>query len=243
MTTDLMPFTYQDAAVRVVIVDGEPWFVARDICNVIGLANVAMAMARLSDDEKALEQIQTAGGPQRMTVISESGLYELVVRSDKLAAAGFRRWVTREVLPTIRKTGGYSATASADYEDMTAVPVVVGAEHHLYVVEIPDVGVKVGISTKPKNRVAAHRRDALAYGRSIERVWISLPHIEARANERALIRSFGGGTCREYLPIGFDAALKAIECLPRTRADRSAHERKVEATANFFKSFITGGRA
>ncbi|WP_280439786.1 phage antirepressor KilAC domain-containing protein [Nocardia cyriacigeorgica] len=110
MTADLMPFTYQDAAVRVVILDGEPWFVARDICNVIGLSNVTMALQRLAADEKGVNRIDTPGGPQDMATVSESGMYSLVLRSDKPGAVEFRRWITGEVLPAIRKTGGYGQT-------------------------------------------------------------------------------------------------------------------------------------
>lgn len=103
----LVPFTYEGAAVRTVIVDNEPWFVARDICNVLGLPNLSMAIARLSEDEKGVNRIDTPGGPQQMAIVSESGMYALVLRSDKPEAARFRRWVTAEVLPAIRKTGGY----------------------------------------------------------------------------------------------------------------------------------------
>lgn len=129
------------------------------------------------------------------------------------------------------------------YEGAEAEPIVKGAEHHLYVVELIGIGVKVGISVAPKGRVATHRRDAMAYEREVGRVWISLPHIEARDNERTLGRSIASTNRREYLPITFDAAVEAAMQLPRTRADRAAFDRKVEAGANFFKAFITGGRA
>lgn len=109
MSTELMPFTYEGATVRTVIVDGEPWFVARDICNVLGLPNLSMAVQRLAADEKGVNRIDTPGGPQEMSVVSESGMYALVLRSDKPGAIEFRRWITSEVLPAIRKTGSYSA--------------------------------------------------------------------------------------------------------------------------------------
>lgn len=88
--------------------EGEPWFVARDICNALGLPNLSMAMERVGDDERGVNRIDTPGGPQNAVMVSESGLYALVLRSDKPNAADFRRWVTREVLPAIRKTGTYS---------------------------------------------------------------------------------------------------------------------------------------
>lgn len=129
------------------------------------------------------------------------------------------------------------------YEGAEADPIVKGAEHHLYIVELIGIGVKVGISVAPSSRVMTHRRDASAYGRAIGRVWISLPHVEARENERALVRSVGPSNRREYLPITFESAVKAAAALPRTRADRAAHERQVGAATDFFKAFITGGRA
>lgn len=93
--------------VRTVRINGEPWFVARDVCAALGLANGRMAVARLDTDEKGVSQIDTPGGVQELAVVNEAGLYELIVRSDKPAAKTFRRWVTHEVLPEIRRTGRY----------------------------------------------------------------------------------------------------------------------------------------
>lgn len=105
--SDLEVFRNDDAELRVVVIDGEPWFVARDVCNAIGLPNLTMALSRLSVEDKGVKQIDTPGGPQNATIISEPGLYDLILRSDKPEAKPFRRWVTRDVLPQIRKTGSY----------------------------------------------------------------------------------------------------------------------------------------
>jgi prophage antirepressor-like protein len=94
--------------VRIVLVNDEPWFVAADVCAVLDLKNVAMAVRHLDDDEKGISNVDTLGGNQLLTIISESGFYILVLRSRKPEAKPFRRWVTGEVLPTIRKTGRYS---------------------------------------------------------------------------------------------------------------------------------------
>lgn len=112
MTADLMPFTYEGATVRAITIDGEPWFVARDICDALELPNLTMALQRLAADEKGVNRIDTLGGPQQMAVVSESGMYALVLRSDKPKAEGFRRWITRDVVPAIRKTGSYTAPAA-----------------------------------------------------------------------------------------------------------------------------------
>lgn len=112
MTAELMPFTYEGATVRTVVINAEPWFVARDICNALGLPNLSMALQRLAADEKGVNRIDTLGGQQEMAIVSESGMYALVLRSDKPEAQQFRRWVTGEVLPALRKAGTYSTAAA-----------------------------------------------------------------------------------------------------------------------------------
>lgn len=89
--------------------NGEPWFVARDVCNSLGLDHTAHR--RLDADEKGLTKVQTLGGMQTVTTINESGLYTLMVRSNKECVKPFRKWITGEVLPSIRKKGGYIAAA------------------------------------------------------------------------------------------------------------------------------------
>lgn len=93
--------------VRVVMKDGEPWFVAKDVCDCLELGNPRTSIALLDDDEKGVHTVDTPGGSQEMSVISEAGLYSLILRSRKPEAKEFKRWVTHEVLPSIRKTGQY----------------------------------------------------------------------------------------------------------------------------------------
>ena len=93
--------------VRSLTIDGEPWFVAADVCRALGLKNTAMAIERLDEDEKGVSSIDTPGGTQEMAIVNESGLYSLVLGSRKPAAKRFKKWVTAEVLPSIRKTGAY----------------------------------------------------------------------------------------------------------------------------------------
>ena len=92
---------------RIVMVGGEPWFVAKDICDVLGLVNSRKATSSLDEDEKGVSLIVTPSGEQTMTIINESGLYNLVFQSRKPEAKAFRKWVTKEVLPNIRKHGFY----------------------------------------------------------------------------------------------------------------------------------------
>lgn len=106
----VIPFNYYDQPVRVVEIDGEPWFVLADLCRVLDLSQPHRVAARLTDDMKGRTPITTLGGAQEMTIVSEPGMYEVVIRSDKPEATAFRRWITAEVLPQIRKTGAYSVT-------------------------------------------------------------------------------------------------------------------------------------
>lgn len=104
---DLQIFKYQDSEVRTVELNGEPWFVLKDVCGILSIGNVSDVYTRLDADEKGVGQIDTLGGRQNMNIINESGLYNVILRSDKPEAKPFRKWVTAEVLPTIRKHGAY----------------------------------------------------------------------------------------------------------------------------------------
>ncbi len=106
---ELQVFTYSGNEVRTVKKNGEPWFVLKDVCAILSIGNVADVCARLDTDEKGVGQIDTLGGRQNMNIINESGLYNVILRSDKPEAKPFRKWVTSEVLPSIRRTGGYIA--------------------------------------------------------------------------------------------------------------------------------------
>lgn len=105
---DLQIFKYQDSEVRTVELNGEPWFVLKDVCGVLGISNHKMTAQRLDGDEVSqTDLIDSVGRQQETTVINESGLYNVILRSDKPEAKPFRKWVTAEVLPTIRKHGAY----------------------------------------------------------------------------------------------------------------------------------------
>lgn len=103
--------------VRVSIINGVPWFVLKDVCDILGVSNSRMVADRLDDDEKGVSQIDTLGGKQKVLVINESGLYHVVLRSDKPQAKPFRKWVTNDVLPTLRKTGSYSLSQRENKPD------------------------------------------------------------------------------------------------------------------------------
>jgi len=119
-----MTFDFDTQAVRVYLIDGEHWWVAVDVCRILGLDSVSHALhgqtrtdakgnkyqsGGLDEDEKGVHTVHTLGGNQELHTINESGLYSLILSSRKEEAKRFKRWVTREVLPAIRKTGSYSA--------------------------------------------------------------------------------------------------------------------------------------
>lgn len=109
MTNSVTPFEFKGANVRTIEVDGDPWFVAADVCLILELGNPRSSLALLDDDERGVHAVDTPGGLQEVTIINEPGLYSLVLRSRKEEAKEFKRWITREVLPQIRKTGSYGS--------------------------------------------------------------------------------------------------------------------------------------
>lgn len=104
---ELQIFNYNGNEVRTIQKDGEPWFVLKDVCEVLGISKYRDTADRLDPDERGPVRVDTLGGEQEMIAINESGLYNVILRSDKPQAKPFRKWVTSEVLPSIRKNGGY----------------------------------------------------------------------------------------------------------------------------------------
>lgn len=107
--SNIQIFNYQSNEVRTVEMGGEPWFVLKDVCNILGISKYRDTAARLDADERGSVEVDTLGGTQQVIAVNESGLYHVILRSDKPEAAPFRKWVTSEVLPSIRKNGGYIA--------------------------------------------------------------------------------------------------------------------------------------
>lgn len=97
-------------SIRTVNIDNEPWFVGKDVTLALGYANSRKALAdHVQEDDKGVTKRDTLGGKQNLTIINESGLYALIFGSKLESAKRFKRWVTNDVLPAIRKTGGYIA--------------------------------------------------------------------------------------------------------------------------------------
>lgn len=104
-STALTPFDYTGHTVRTVLIDDQPWFVATDVCAVLGLGRHQDSTRYLDDDERGVCLVDTPSGQQQMTTVNEPGLYSLILRSRKPEAKAFKRWVTHEVLPALRRAG------------------------------------------------------------------------------------------------------------------------------------------
>ena len=105
--TKVFTFNPSNQPIRVETIGGEPWFVAKDVCDALSIGNITDTMNRLDDDEKLTSILSNSGQGRQMWLVNESGLYNLIFQSRKPEAKAFRKWVTSEVLPSIRKTGRY----------------------------------------------------------------------------------------------------------------------------------------
>jgi anti-repressor protein len=117
--TYLFPDTGQ--RVRIVTVGSDPWFNAADVAAVLGLANMHSSLALLDDDERSVHTMETPGGPQSLAIVSEAGMYSLILRSRRPEAKAFKRWVVHSVLPSIRRTGTFSIPAQATPASIAAL--------------------------------------------------------------------------------------------------------------------------
>lgn len=116
-------FNATSQEVRSLSIDSEPFFVAKDVCDILAISNNRDALSKLDSDEKLMSVIPTLGQNRKMWLVSESGLYALIMRSNKPEAKAFRKWVTSEVLPSIRKKGYYKASSgSSNFIDARDIP-------------------------------------------------------------------------------------------------------------------------
>ena len=114
MTQDVIPFTYKNTTLQAFSKDGEAWFVAKDVAQVLDYSSTQAMTRSLDDDEKGMQIVHTLGGDQNVTIISEAGLYSATLRSRVPEAKKFKRWVTHEVLPSIRRHGAYATPATVE---------------------------------------------------------------------------------------------------------------------------------
>ncbi|MDO5288513.1 MAG: Bro-N domain-containing protein [Pseudomonadota bacterium] len=146
MTASIQPFAFGQNTIRTLTTDDAIWFVAPDVAEALGYRNAPDAARHLDDDEKGTQIVRTPGGDQRVTIINESGLYALVLRSRKPEARKFAKWVTSEVLPSIRKTGGYQA------------PTTITPAQQQHLKELVDLVAESGRQTHGETWARLHRK-------------------------------------------------------------------------------------
>ena len=122
----VIPFNTSEYVLNVLNIDGEPWFVAKEVADILGYSDAEAMTRRLDGDEKQNRQI-VGFGPRGATTVNEAGLYSAIMGSTKPEAKAFKRWVTHEVLPSIRKTGGYGKPAVAPLDAWKLTPLVIRA--------------------------------------------------------------------------------------------------------------------
>ncbi|MDC6407299.1 Bro-N domain-containing protein [Xylella fastidiosa subsp. multiplex] len=130
MTRSIIPFDFHSHTVRVVMRDGNPWFIATDVAVALGYRDAANAARHVGAHQKGTHIVSTIKGNQELTIVSEGGLYRLVLRSRKPEAVAFSDWVTDEVLPSIRKTGSYVNNDSVSLTTAHRCGTVAGKERN-----------------------------------------------------------------------------------------------------------------
>ncbi len=124
-TTASQVFDFNQKKVTTILIDGMPWFIAKDVCDILGLDNVTKAMYVLDEDEKLTLPIVRAGQKRTTNIINQSGIYNLCFRSNKPQAKALRKWVTSEVLPAIMKTGSYTTPGKDGVIDVRDLPITI----------------------------------------------------------------------------------------------------------------------
>ena len=132
--SNIIPFNYESQQIRLIQDEqGEPWWIAKDVCDVLELTNVAMAVKGLDDDEKGVSKVYTLGGEQELLTVNEPGLYTLIIRSNKPDAKKFKRWITHKVLPSIRKTGKY------EIDNLSEIDLIIKSAEALKKIELKQI--------------------------------------------------------------------------------------------------------
>lgn len=184
--------------VRAVLRDGEPWFVAADVCAALTIGNSRDAVDRLDDDEKGVGSIDTLGGAQQVTIVNESGLYSLTLGSRKPEAKPFKKWVTSEVLPAIRKTGGYQQPAPVELSRMEILRLAMDAEEAKLKAEAERdeaIRTKALIGSKREASAmataAAAKRETKKAQEKVEALTLALGHNAMQATVKAVDAATG----------------------------------------------------
>ena len=144
----------EDASIRMKMIDDKPWFVAKDVCEILGLIKYRDALSHVDDEDKRVSiVVDTLGGPQSMTAVNESGFYALIFQSRKPQAKAFRKWVTSEVLPSLWKYGYYVAPGVELTKDQREALLAVMIKRMRRYLEQRDVGIVARRTCYPEEYV------------------------------------------------------------------------------------------
>lgn len=141
---DLLNLEFESSPVRIILQDGEPWFVATDVAAILGYRNAPDMVRNLDDDEAATHNMRSSGQNREVSIISESGLYNAIFKSRRAEAKAFRRWVTGTVLPQIRRSGSYNVHPHALVGPLAALPDVLGTRQ---AVQLRDVAAALSFAS------------------------------------------------------------------------------------------------
>ena len=172
-TKELTIYKFKESPVRLLVDDkGEPWFIANDAGNILGLSDTRKSVNLLDEDERnTIPVIDSMGRPQDTFIISEPGLYKLILKSRKPQAKEFQRWVTHDVLPSIRKTGGYAANGLIAELEARIVKLERGGRH-LLLQPIPEISARARLNMIIRRFVA--KQEELGYAYSYPDAWREL---------------------------------------------------------------------
>lgn len=212
--SNVIPFNYGDALIRVVTDEttGEPLWVAKDICKALEIEDHRSAIRKLDADEKGVQDLPSLGGNQKTSVVTEAGLYNLIFRSNKPEAKPFKRWVTHEVLPTIRKTGSYGTGADMSQIIPAIASIADGmkvvAETQVFIVDM----LKKQEEAKPLTRAQRqriYRECTETFDNVAEMLGLNHTRTVARAFAR-LKQEFGVDHYTEIRSKDFEEAMEAL---------------------------------
>lgn len=141
---EVIPFSFEGNGIRIVMKGDVPWFVAKDVTDLLEISNTSDALSRLDYDERDLGEIITTGGRQTVAIVNESGVYALVFTSRKEQARKFRKWVTDTVLPKIRKTGNFSLSGGMSRDWIERIQRIGGFNHQTHFSVFEEVDYLIG---------------------------------------------------------------------------------------------------
>ena len=151
-------FTFDESLVRTVVKDGEAWFVAKDVCDILDIGDPSKAVDRLDEDETGTTSIRTTVGQRELLTVNEFGLYSLIFTSRKPEAKRFRKWVTSEVLPAIRQTGRYCGYSANDPDPVVVWAKLLGVRTSDVITKGFGVGYLLGGPIHPSDYLAHNHR-------------------------------------------------------------------------------------